>query len=73
LIDHLRSELECEVVVPDANTINYKEALIFALLGAMRVHNNCNTLSSATGASSDWVAGSLDGDFGPLMAELNGN
>jgi anhydro-N-acetylmuramic acid kinase len=73
LIDHLRSELECVVVVPDANTINYKEALIFALLGAMRVHNICNTLSSATGATSDWVAGSLDGDFGPLMAELNGN
>ena len=67
LIDHLRSELACEVVVPEANMINYKEAMIFALLGAMRVHNQCNTLSSATGASVDWVAGSLDGDFGHLI------
>ena len=67
LIDHLRSELACEVVVPEANMINYKEAMIFALLGAMRVHNQCNTLSSATGASEDWVAGSLDGDFGHLI------
>jgi hypothetical protein len=47
--------------------------MIFALLGAMRVHNVCNTLSSATGASMDWVAGSLDGDFSGLLTEINGN
>ena len=73
LVDHLRSEMDCNVVVPDANMVNYKEAMIFALLGAMRVHNVCNTLSSATGASQDWVAGSLDGDFSGLMNEINGN
>jgi anhydro-N-acetylmuramic acid kinase len=73
LVDHLRSEMDCNVVVPDANMVNYKEAMIFALLGAMRVHNVCNTLSSATGASMDWVAGSLDGDFGGLLTEINGN
>jgi anhydro-N-acetylmuramic acid kinase len=65
--------MDCNVVVPDANMVNYKEAMIFALLGAMRVHNACNTLSSATGASMDWVAGSLDGDFGGLLNEINGN
>ena len=63
----LLQQAGCEVVVPEANMINYKEAMIFALLGAMRVHNQCNTLSSATGASVDWVAGSLDGDFGHLI------
>ena len=59
----MRSETECTVVVPDVKLVNYKEAMIFALLGAMRVKNKNNTLSSATGASTDWVAGSLDGDF----------
>jgi anhydro-N-acetylmuramic acid kinase len=72
LVDHLRSETECNVVVPDDNLVNYKESLIFALLGAMRVHNECNTLSSATGATMDWVAGSLDGDVGALWNTLNG-
>lgn len=71
LIGHLRAETACNVVVPDANLVNYKESLIFALLGAMRVHNSTNTLSSATGASEDWVAGSLDGDFGKLMGIIN--
>jgi anhydro-N-acetylmuramic acid kinase len=69
LVDHLRSETECEVVVPEAKLVNYKESMIFALLGAMRVKNLNNTLSSATGASNDWVAGSLDGDFGQLIGK----
>ena len=57
------------MVVPEANLVNYKESMIFALLGAMRVKNLNNTLSSATGASADWVAGSLDGDFSQLIAQ----
>jgi anhydro-N-acetylmuramic acid kinase len=69
LVDHLRSETECEVVVPEAKLVNYKESMIFALLGAMRVKNLNNTLSSATGASNDWVAGSLDGDFDQLIGK----
>jgi len=69
LVDHLRSETECAVVVPEAKLVNYKESMIFALLGAMRVKNLNNTLSSATGASTDWVAGSLDGDFGQLIGK----
>jgi anhydro-N-acetylmuramic acid kinase len=55
--------------VPEAKLVNYKESMIFALLGAMRVKNLNNTLSSATGASTDWVAGSLDGDFGQLIGK----
>lgn len=66
LVDFLKSETACKVVVPEADVVNYKEAMIFALLGAMRVGNICNTLSSATGAKNDWIAGSLDGDFSKL-------
>lgn len=67
LVDYLKSETECEIVVPDAQLVNYKEALIFALLGAMRVKNVANVLCSATGASGNHVAGSLDGDFSKLV------
>lgn len=67
LIDHLRAETEADVVVPDALTVDYKEALIFALLGAMRVKNRTNTLNTATGARSPWISGSLDGDFSNLI------
>lgn len=67
LIDHLRAETEAEVVVPDALTVDYKEALIFALLGAMRAGNKTNTQHSATGARTAWVSGSLDGDFSNLI------
>jgi anhydro-N-acetylmuramic acid kinase len=57
-------------VVPDAKLVNYKEALIFALLGAARVSNSINIKASATGAEMDHVAGSLDGDFSSLIGKL---
>jgi anhydro-N-acetylmuramic acid kinase len=55
------------VVVPDSNLVEYKEALIFALLGAMRVSNQPNVLASATGATHNVIGGSLDGDFSSLL------
>lgn len=67
LVDYLKSETEAEVIVPDAKLVNYKEALIFALLGAARVQNSPNIKASATGASNDHVAGSLDGDFSRIF------
>lgn len=65
---YLSTETGCNCVVPDDNLVNYKEALVFALLGAMRIQNVTNTLSAATGASADCIAGSLDGDFSLLTS-----
>ena len=67
LIDHLRAETEAEIVIPDAMMVDYKEALIFALLGAMRVKNIPNIRNAATGASRAAISGSLDGDFSKLQ------
>ncbi len=67
LVDYIKSETEAQIVVPEAQMVNYKEALIFALLGAMRVQNICNTLPDATGASAAFVGGSLDGNFSKLI------
>jgi len=44
-------------VIPDPELIMFKEALIFALLGYLKMKNRTNVLSSVTGASKDHVAG----------------
>ncbi|MCC5921036.1 MAG: anhydro-N-acetylmuramic acid kinase [Cyclobacteriaceae bacterium] len=43
--------------VPEINVLDFKEALIFAFLGVLRIRNENNILSSVTGASSDSCSG----------------
>lgn len=52
---------EVKITVPDALIVNYKEALIFALLGYLRLGGKVNTLASVTGARCDSVGGVLSG------------
>ncbi len=49
------------ITVPDELTVNYKEAIIFALLGYLRLTGKVNTLASVTGAKCDSVGGVLSG------------
>jgi len=46
-------------VVPDPLTVDFKEALIFALLGALYVADRPNCLSTVTGAARDNIGGCL--------------
>lgn len=50
---------QCEYVVPDKLTINFKEALIFAFLGMLYICDMPNCLSSVTGAKFNCVGGAL--------------
>lgn len=50
-----------DIVVPDDSTIQYKEALIFALLGVLRLRGEVNVLGSVTGAPEDHCAGYVYG------------
>lgn len=50
---------EAEYVVPDSLTVNFKEALIFAFLGALYKADMPNCLASVTGASRDNIGGCL--------------
>jgi anhydro-N-acetylmuramic acid kinase len=59
LLETLKKYYKGKVIIPDAITINYKEALIFALLGYLRLNQRTNTLSSVTGAKSDSVGGAV--------------
>ena len=57
LIKRIRYYSKSEIIIPDAQTVNYKEALIFAFLGLLRVDNQVNCLSSVTGAKKDHSSG----------------
>ena len=46
-------------VVPEKSIIDYKEALIFALLGVLRWNGQYNCLSSVTGAVKNAVGGAI--------------
>ena len=57
ILQRYLSPLGVEVVVPDAETIGFKEAIIFAFLGALRLRRDPNCLRSVTGASKDNCGG----------------
>ncbi|MDR0971748.1 MAG: anhydro-N-acetylmuramic acid kinase [Bacteroidales bacterium] len=57
LISKLKEKLPFNILIPDNTTINYKEALIFAFLGVLRIRKQINVLSSVTGANKDSSSG----------------
>jgi anhydro-N-acetylmuramic acid kinase len=48
-----------EVIIPDEKTIKFKEALIFALLGVLKLRNEVNVLASVTGAKQNHSSGEV--------------
>jgi anhydro-N-acetylmuramic acid kinase len=58
LTEELRS-LQIEVVVPESKIVEYKEALIMALIGVLRWRQEYNVLSSVTGAKRDSINGAV--------------
>lgn len=57
LLKLLQEDATVDYVLPDPSLIEYKEALIFALLGMLKLENKINTLASVTGASEDHSSG----------------
>jgi anhydro-N-acetylmuramic acid kinase len=48
---------EMKIIIPEKNSLEFKEALIFALLGVLKLRNEINVLSSVTGAKNDHSSG----------------
>lgn len=59
LLECIRQQVKHEVVLPDKKTIEFKEALIFAFLGTLRMRNEINCLKSVTGAFADSCGGAV--------------
>ena len=62
LINRLKEvlgEIEIELFIPDENLVQYKEALIMALMGTLRWREEYNVLASVTGAKRNSIGGAL--------------
>lgn len=59
LVERIEALCRCTVVIPHRQIIEYKEALIFAFLGALYMADQPGCLSSVTGAATDNIGGML--------------
>ena len=57
LMDEIRQYSKAQIVLPPKELIDFKEALIFAFLGLLKIRNEINCLQSVTGASKDHSSG----------------
>lgn len=57
LISQFREFCDSEFVIPSKELIDFKEALIFALLGVLKLRGEINVLKSVTGAGRDHSSG----------------
>jgi anhydro-N-acetylmuramic acid kinase len=59
MMEVLQSNLElmASLVIPEKKLIEYKEALVFALMGVLRIEKEVNILKTVTGASKDSSSG----------------
>jgi anhydro-N-acetylmuramic acid kinase len=63
LICHIEALIKTPLQIPSALVIGYKEALIFAFLGVLRIRNDINCLQSVTGARHNNIGGALYGQL----------
>ncbi len=59
LIERISRHSNSRLIIPENNLINYKEALIFGLLGLLRNENEINCLASVTKATKNHSSGAI--------------
>lgn len=64
LIERLRALSQSEVIIGEPVITDFKEALIFAFLGVLRLKNEINVLKSVTGASRNSSSGVIHSPHG---------
>ena len=57
LLERIQFYTKTKLIIPEKNLINYKEALVFALLGYLKEKGENNCLKSVTGASKNHSSG----------------
>jgi len=58
-INELENLTKNRIVIPSQNLVEYKEALIFGLLGVLKLRGENNCLASVTGAKRDHCSGEI--------------
>ncbi len=59
LIERLNKIAQVETAIPFREIVEFKEALIFGLLGVLKLRDEVNCLASVTGASKDHSSGKI--------------
>jgi anhydro-N-acetylmuramic acid kinase len=54
---------DATLIIPEKEIVNFKEAIVFAFLGVLRLRGEANCLKSVTGAKQDSSSGLLIGEF----------
>ena len=57
LIERLKHYFKGKIILPSKEVIEFKEAIIFAFLGALYLEKQANCISSVTGASKNVIGG----------------
>lgn len=59
LISRIKSKTKNKIIIPSKEIIEFKEALIFGLLGILKIRGENNCLASVTGAKYDHSSGKI--------------
>jgi len=60
LLERIQYHLsEMEIIIPSSEILEFKESLIFALLGVLKLRDEINVLNSVTGAKMDHCSGEI--------------
>ena len=68
LIERIRNYSTINCVIPSDELVDYKEGLIFALLGVLRWKGEINVINSVTGGKSDHCGGAV---YNPFKSQFN--
>ena len=58
-MERIKLHSESEIILPNSDIINFKEAIIFGFLGVLKLENIDNCLSSVTGSKKDSCSGDI--------------
>lgn len=59
LVERIAFNTPVKISIPESNIIKYKEALVMAFIGVLRVRNEANVLKSVTGANKNSISGAI--------------
>lgn len=66
LVQQLQEKTNAQLIVPEIELVQFKEALIFAFLGVLRINNQHNVLQAVTGSKQNHIGGAVYGNFNLL-------